>query len=533
MKRINASRAECVQKRTSKRRNWNAKVLGTMAGAFVGVASVLGAGSLLSGAVKGLGAGAVNGAGMGIVAGVVRSDEVAAEASVEKIDLTEQGSTTVTIAKATYTGTQCTPKVTVVSHGKTLVQNTDYTLWYFDNTKAGEASIKIQGKGNYFGLVTKTFKIEPYSFAGKLQISDIPDVTFDGTEMKPMVTVYLDGEKLKFGSDYTLTYSDNVSVGKGKVTVTGINNYKGTQTKTFTIQAPDAPDAPTKTTALSTAYNSVTLIWEGVTGVNGYQVMYSTSPNGTYTSLGTLSGTQKAVYNLQTGTKYYFKVRSYVKLSDGSMLFGSYSDVFVGVPMVTPPTNVETTQIDPTRVGISWKPTMGLTYVEVWRTHKAQAEQKDYVLIGIYNAGDEGCISKYLTPNKTYYYKLRGYRVREDGKKIYSHYSQVVSATPSVRLGAPKNPRIIKCTTTTITLAWNPVPGANIMYEVWRLSSKDNTPGVCLGRYNNIEKVSTNLKPSTTYYYRIRCYYYYYDAAGQIHRVYSPYGKTISASTLS
>ncbi len=532
MKRIYASRAECVQKRTTKRRNWNAKVLGTMAGAFVAAASVLGAGSLLSGAVKGLGAGAVNGAALGIVAGVVRGDEVAVEASDGQIDLSAPGNVTITIAKATYTGTQCTPKVTVVSCGKTLVQNTDYVLWYYENTKAGEASIKIAGKGKYYGVVTKAFTIEPYNFSGKLQISDIPDVTFDGTELKPVVSVFLDGVKLKFGSDYLLTYSDNISIGIGKVTVKGINNYKGAQSKTFTIQAPNAPSAPAEAAARSISYNSVILNWEEVDGVDGYQVVYSKSLNGKYESLGTLTDNQKLIPKLQTGTRYYFKVRSYVKLSDGSMLFGNFSKVFAGVPMVSPPTDIDASPIEPTKVGISWRATAGLTYVEVWRTHKADAEQKDYVLLGIYNARDEKSVSKCLTPNKTYYYKLRGYRVREDGKRIYSSYSPVVSATPSVRLGAPKNPHVIKCTTTSITLTWNTVPGANIMYEVWRLSSKDNTPGVCLGRYNTIEKVSTNLKPGTTYYYRIRCYYYYYDAAGQLHRVYSPYGKTISGTTL-
>lgn len=49
--------------------------------------------------------------------------------------------------------------VTVTLDGEPLTENTDYTLSYEDNTDAGEATVKVSGKGNYSGTVTGTFQI--------------------------------------------------------------------------------------------------------------------------------------------------------------------------------------------------------------------------------------------------------------------------------------------------------------------------------------------------------------------------------------
>lgn len=64
-------------------------------------------------------------------------------------------------ATATYDGTAKTPSVDLKSGGNTLVQNTDYTVNYSNNTNAGTATVSITGIGKYSGTITKTFTIEP------------------------------------------------------------------------------------------------------------------------------------------------------------------------------------------------------------------------------------------------------------------------------------------------------------------------------------------------------------------------------------
>lgn len=66
-------------------------------------------------------------------------------------------------------------------------------------------------------------------------IAAIPDQTFTGSAIEPEITV-TDGENtLTLGTDYTVSYSDNINAGSAKATITGINNYSGTVEKTFTI----------------------------------------------------------------------------------------------------------------------------------------------------------------------------------------------------------------------------------------------------------------------------------------------------------
>lgn len=58
---------------------------------------------------------------------------------------------------------------------------------------------------------------------------------FRGKYIKPVVTVKDETSTLKSGTDYTVSYKNNLSAGTATVTITGKGNYKGTATKTFNI----------------------------------------------------------------------------------------------------------------------------------------------------------------------------------------------------------------------------------------------------------------------------------------------------------
>lgn len=70
--------------------------------------------------------------------------------------------------------------------------------------------------------------------------------TYDGSEKKPAVTASYHGTTLKAGTDYTVSYDNNVNAGTATVTITGSEEYAGTVEKTFTIekatQSPRAED---------------------------------------------------------------------------------------------------------------------------------------------------------------------------------------------------------------------------------------------------------------------------------------------------
>lgn len=122
-----------------------------------------------------------------------------------------------------------------------LIKDIDYTVTYDTSAKeVGTYTAVFTGIGDtYSGTVTKTFKItgKPIT-SNKVEIQGLSALTYNGTAHTPELTViYKDGKiPMKLGTDYTLTYDNNVNAGrKASITITGINGYTGTMKKTFQI----------------------------------------------------------------------------------------------------------------------------------------------------------------------------------------------------------------------------------------------------------------------------------------------------------
>ena len=69
----------------------------------------------------------------------------------------------VKVSGQVYSGSLLTPDPVVKVGNKTLEKNKDYTLRYKNNKAAGTATLTVQGKGNYYGTVTKEFRISKVS----------------------------------------------------------------------------------------------------------------------------------------------------------------------------------------------------------------------------------------------------------------------------------------------------------------------------------------------------------------------------------
>lgn len=62
--------------------------------------------------------------------------------------------------------------------------------------------------------------------------------TYDGKAKEPAVKVTVGGRELVAGTDYDVSYKDNVGIGTATVTVTGKGNYTSTASATFAIERP-------------------------------------------------------------------------------------------------------------------------------------------------------------------------------------------------------------------------------------------------------------------------------------------------------
>lgn len=141
------------------------------------------------------------------------------------------------IADHIYTGSEMKPVVSLeLDMYTTLTAGVDYMVSYQNNVNVGTATVKVQGVGNYTGIIEKTFKINPKSLAdASIVTNDV--VYYTGQEMQPTVSVVSGGKTLYSGIEYTVTYKENKNIGTATVTVKGIGNYTGTISKNFTIEA--------------------------------------------------------------------------------------------------------------------------------------------------------------------------------------------------------------------------------------------------------------------------------------------------------
>ena len=138
------------------------------------------------------------------------------------------------IADQTYTGSALKPEVVVKAGTKVLKKSVDYYVSYRDNTNVGTATAKITGRGNYKGSYTTTFKIVPCAI-NQVTIREIADKTYSGKKIEPYIKLTYKNKSLKRGTDYTVSYDNNIDVGTATATITGIGNFMGTAAVSFKI----------------------------------------------------------------------------------------------------------------------------------------------------------------------------------------------------------------------------------------------------------------------------------------------------------
>ena len=231
-----------------------------------------------------------------------------------------KASVTLSTSTYAYDGKAKKPGVTVKLNGKTLKNGTDYTVSYSNNTKVGTATVKIMGKGNYTGSVSKTYSIK--NNFKKATISGISNKSYTGKNITQSITVKYNGKTLKNGTDYTVSYSSNKNIGTATVKVTGKGSYAGTITKTFKINP--AKQEIQKLTAKSKAFF---VDWAQKGSATGYEIQYATNSKFTSAKKVTITNNKtdtKTISKLSGKKKYYVRVRSYTTVK-GTKYYGAWS----------------------------------------------------------------------------------------------------------------------------------------------------------------------------------------------------------------
>lgn len=136
-----------------------------------------------------------------------------------------------------------------VKFGKTiLTPGQDYEISYLNhsNERVGKATLVIKGVGDYSGTKTAVFTVRGKAFtAGKIIVTGIEDKVYTGRAITQnnVFLVYNAGRpderKLKYGTDYTISYAKNINKGTATMTFAGLKEagFSGSFKKSFKISA--------------------------------------------------------------------------------------------------------------------------------------------------------------------------------------------------------------------------------------------------------------------------------------------------------
>ncbi|MFI3201726.1 MAG: class II fructose-bisphosphate aldolase [Eubacteriales bacterium] len=144
----------------------------------------------------------------------------------------------VTITPQEYTGNDIvltSTSIRITDNGTLLELGTDYQIVGYTNhtdatTETDQATVIIEGIGNYQGTISQTFTILTMPLTDtQFDLTNVVDTVYTGSEIAPIIS------STDPDFTYEVSYSSNIDTGKVTVTIEGTGNYSGSFTKTFNI----------------------------------------------------------------------------------------------------------------------------------------------------------------------------------------------------------------------------------------------------------------------------------------------------------
>lgn len=349
----------------------------------------------------------------------------------------------------TYSGIKKTPKVTIEG----LERSGNYTVHYFDAVDAGTGRVVIRTKGSDLaaGEVELNFTIKPKALTSDNVTLEYTSVEANGNPKTPEVKVVSNLNNsdvtLVKDKDYTVKYTNNVNIGTAKVTVTGIGNFSGTITKTFTIKENSVKvDAVTGFKSTGNTSTEIDLAWDKA-DCDGYEISRYSTATKTYNKIVDIDNPETTTYQdtgRTPGAYSQYKIRAY-KVVDGGRVYSILSDkIKVTTNPLAPEVKVE--KVTDNSASLSWNAVNRATGYEVYRADKDSEEYELVKSVTATTFEDKG-----LEQQTTYKYKVKAFRT-VDEINTYSEDSNIVEATTeeeSTRLGEAISNTNVRSSATT------------------------------------------------------------------------------------
>lgn len=258
---------------------------------------------------------------------------------------------------------------------------------------------------------------------------------------------------------------------------------------------------PTSVKARSAGVHSIRVSWQKVPRANGYRIYRSSKPRGKYVQIKKTANTKALSFkdsHRRFNQKFYYKVEAFGTSKDGKKIQSAASakvssKATCGVPKLKAKNKNDQTVL------LSWKKTSG---ADGYQLYQAATKKGNYHLAQSFDKRKRIWKSSRLIPGKTYYYKIRAYRLRE-GKTYYSEMSDCLSvktgpAKPIFSLKKDGNKAVIKI---------KKAKSAKIAgYKIYRKTTGKKWRLVKTINSKRRTYVDHKIKSGKQYFYRIRAY---------------------------
>lgn len=178
---------------------------------------------------------------------------------------------------------------------------------------------------------------------------------------------------------------------------------------------------PTLSSVARSGYSSIKIKWNKIAGASGYQIYRYDAVSKKYSLIKTITSGSTTSYTntgLKTGRKYTYKVRAYRTVSSSTEVYSSYSSTKYATPYLTKPT--VSLKAGTKAITVKWSKIAGANGYKVYR---ATSKNGSYKLVKTIKPGSTvSWKNSKLTKNKTYYYKVKAYRI-VNKKYVYSSTS--------------------------------------------------------------------------------------------------------------
>ena len=271
--------------------------------------------------------------------------------------------------------------------------------------------------------------------------------------------------------------------------------YSGDSTLAYATTLKDT----TITTATALNSSTMRLAWKKVSGATGYQVYRSTSKNGTYSMVGTVTSGGITAYRdkgLTAGKTYYYKVRA-IKKGRVKTGVGSYSKVVKTWTLKK--ASISSVSGVGRQITIQWNK---VSNAEGYTVYRKKSTDKSYKKIATISSSNK-LSYKDTTADVDEVYL---YRIVANGKILGSATGRSDYSDP-VRIAPLARARMYSVgfhTQGEFSLAWKEVANADGYQVAYSLNK--NSGFRMLKRVSGTRYIHENIKDGNTYYYKVRAY---------------------------